>query len=121
VGRVMAIEIVNAEGTPAPKDGTVFNAQYSDGVVKVRWSEARGDWETALSDGRWRSLAYQRGTRPQTWWPFAASFDVDEQTAELMARLQKTFGGSGLPTNGQGGNCRGAGPPADSAILCRER
>jgi hypothetical protein len=29
--------------------------------------------------------------------------------------------GSGLPTNGQEGNGRGAGPPADSAILCRER
>jgi hypothetical protein len=47
----MAIEIVNAEGAPAPKDGTVFNAQYSDGVAKVRWSKTRGDWETALSDG----------------------------------------------------------------------
>ena len=51
VGRVMAIEIVNAEEAPLlPRTGRFFNAQYSDGVVKVRWSEARGDWETALSD-----------------------------------------------------------------------
>ena len=89
----MAIEIVDTEGKPAPRDGSIFNAQYSDGVDKVRWSDARGDWETAFSDGKWRSLEYQRGTaRPQTWWPIAASFDVDQRTAVLLAQLQKTFG-----------------------------
>jgi hypothetical protein len=39
---------------------------------------------------------------------------------EAMTMLHAT-NGSGLPTNGQEGNGRGAGPPADSAILCRER
>jgi hypothetical protein len=35
----MTLEIVNAEGVPAPRDGTIFNAQFSDGsVTKVRWS-----------------------------------------------------------------------------------
>ncbi len=90
----MPFDIVNTEGTRAPKDGTIFNAQYSDGTVtKVRWSEAREDWEGALSDGRWRSLEYLRGTRPPvTWWPVAASFDVDGHTASLLVNLQKAFG-----------------------------
>jgi hypothetical protein len=42
----MTLEIVNAEGIPAPRDGTIFNAQFSDGsVTKVRWSLTKGDWE----------------------------------------------------------------------------
>ena len=42
----MTLEIVNAEGVPAPRDGTIFNAQFSEGsVTKVRWSLAKGDWE----------------------------------------------------------------------------
>ena len=67
----MALEIVNAEGVPAPRDGTVVNAQFSDGsVTKVRWSLTKGDWEGATSNGRWRGLAYLRGTMPpKTWWP----------------------------------------------------
>src|SRR6185437_37144 len=89
----MAIEILNAEGKSAPKDGTIFNAQYSDGVTKVRWSSAREDWEGAMSDGRWVALQYLRDrSHPQTWWPVGASFDVDHTTASLLVNLQQAFG-----------------------------
>ena len=40
----MTLEIVNAEGVPAPRDGTIFNAQFSDGsVTKVDWSPTTGE------------------------------------------------------------------------------
>jgi hypothetical protein len=87
-----SFEIVDAQGKPAPRDGTIFNAQYSDGVARVRWSNERQDWETAMSDGRWRSLEYLRGSPPQTWWLVGESFDVDQSTASLLVELQKTFG-----------------------------
>ena len=90
----MPIDIRTQLGNkPAPRDGSIFNAQYGDGVTKVRWNSARGDWEGALSDGRWLLLEYLRGRSPPlTWWPAAASFDVDDATASLLVNLQTAFG-----------------------------
>ena len=54
---MMAIEIINTEGVPAPKDGTIFNAQYRDGTLtKVRWDETDQDWQGANAQGRWLRL-----------------------------------------------------------------
>jgi hypothetical protein len=90
----MAIEIKNVDGEAAPKDGTIFAAQYKDGVTKVRWSAARNDWEGATTtDGRWIALEYLRGrSHPQTWWSIQATFDVDSATASNLVHLQKVFG-----------------------------
>ena len=51
----------------------------------------------------------------------AAVIKGDIVRLHLIEQLLDAGAGSGLPTNGQEGNGRGAGPPADSAILCRER
>jgi hypothetical protein len=88
-GSLMAIEIVNTEGVSAPKNGTVFNVRYGDSVTKVRWNDAKQDWQAALSDGRWVSLTWVRDrSRPLTWWPAKSHQSVRQLHAALEAIIE---------------------------------
>ena len=54
----------------APRDGTEFKAQFSDGTnARVRRNSKANQWQVQRQSGRWVSMRYEHGTHdPVGWW-----------------------------------------------------
>jgi len=55
----------------APKDGSVINVQFPDGIqAKARWStDGAPLWEVLRGSGDWVSMEYDHGRQPPSrWW-----------------------------------------------------
>jgi hypothetical protein len=47
----------------APKDGSVFNVQFSGGeATKARWNSQAAEFEVLRETGEWVKMTYDRGT-----------------------------------------------------------
>ena len=54
----------------APKDGSVFNVQFSGGeATKARWNSQAAEFEVLRETGEWVKMTYDRGkAKPRFWW-----------------------------------------------------
>jgi hypothetical protein len=61
---------VNEDPNSAPKDGSVINVQFRDGMTnKARWNTGTGQWEALDSIGHWRLMNFLHDSdRFELWW-----------------------------------------------------
>jgi hypothetical protein len=61
---------LNQDPNSAPKDGSIINVQFRDGMTnKARWNRGTGQWEALDSIDRWRLMRFLHGGDSfERWW-----------------------------------------------------